>query len=119
MDQYYTYLPTDPLTFDFDDSELIDILSEVETIIDETSFDGIIWNGDINWHMARKSGFSKEMRNFVDRLGLVSLWEYFPVDYTHIHTDNVSTATLGHFIVNERLIPLVRKTPVSVSARQH
>ena len=53
-----TYLPTDPLTVQFDDSELVEVLSEVETIMDSADFDDVLWNGDLNWHMARNSGFS-------------------------------------------------------------
>ena len=52
------------------------------------------------------------MKNFVDRVGLVSLWESHPVDFTHIHTDMRSTAVLDHFLVNERLIPLVEECRV-------
>ena len=47
------------------------------------------------------------MKDFVQKLGLVSLWCHHPVDHTHVHTDNVSTAVLDHFLVNERLLPLV------------
>ena len=102
-----TYLPTDPRTINFDDGELLDVLNEVESIMDETNFDDIVWNGDLNWDMDRNTGFSILMNNFVERLGLVSLWRHHHADHTHVHTDNVSTATLDHFLVNERLLPLV------------
>ena len=49
------------------------------------------------------------MTNFVQKLGLVSLWKHHPIDFTHVHTDDVSTAILDHFLVNERLIPLVEE----------
>ena len=103
-----TYLPTDPQTVNFDDGELLDVLTEVESIMDETNFDDIIWNGDLNWDMDRNTGFSILLSNFVDRIGLVSLWRHHQADYTHVHTDNVATATLDHFLVNERLLPLVQ-----------
>ena len=62
--------------------------------------------------MARNSGFSTVMKNFLTRLGLKSLWEQYPVDYTHMHTDDVSSAVLDHFIVNERLLPCVKRCQV-------
>ena len=102
-----TYLPTDLQTVDFDESELLDVLNEVENIMDISHFNDIIWNGDLNWDVKRRTGFSTMMTNFVQKLGLVSLWK--PIDFTHVHTDDVSTAILDHFLVNERLIPLVEE----------
>ena len=58
--------------------------------------------------MARASEFSLIMRRFLDRVGLISLWEKFPIDYTHMHTDFKSTSVIDHFRVNERLVPLVK-----------
>ena len=45
--------------------------------------------------------------SFLDRIGLTSVWEHFPVSYTHIHTDHLSTSTLDHCLVNEWLISLI------------
>ena len=44
---------------------------------------------------------------FVNRIGLKSVWDKFPVDFTHVHTDFVSTSTIDHFLVNERLIDCI------------
>ena len=105
-----TYLPTDPLTVQFDDSELLAVLNEVESTMENNEFDDILWNGDLNWHMSRASGFSTTMKAFLVRLGL--RWEHYQAEFTHVHTDDVSTSTLDHFIVNERLLPLVKKCEV-------
>ena len=102
-----TYLPNDPLTIIFDDQELTNVLSEIESILDKSDFDDIIWQGDLNWEMTRLSGFSSRIKQFLERLGLVSVWEHHPVSYTHIHTDLVSTTTLDHFVVNERLLSVI------------
>ena len=107
-----TYLPTDPHTVNFDESELLDVLNEIEDIMDENDFNDVILNGDLNWEMTRNTGFSTVMASFVQRLGLVSLWQHHSIDFTHIHTDDVSTATLDHFLVNERLLPLVKECVV-------
>ena len=50
-----TYLPTDPLTIDFDESELLGLLSEIESILDKTLFNDVVWNGDLIWDMNRRS----------------------------------------------------------------
>ena len=80
-----SYLPNDPLTMMFDDRELLEVLNEVERILDTADYDDCIWQGDLK--MKRDTGFSSLMKQFLGRLGLVSVWEHHPVSYTHIHTD--------------------------------
>ena len=101
------YLPTDPQNGAFDESELLEVLTEVESIMDKTAFDDILWQGDLNWDMSRNSEFAIIMRRFMTRIGMVSLWERYPVDYTHLHTDYKSTSVIDHFMMNERLLSLV------------
>ena len=98
-----TYLPTDPQTLLFDDGELEEVLKEVENVMDTTEFDDVVWAGDLNWDMTRNTGFSEKMKTFAEKLGVMSVWDKFPVNYTHIHTDLHSTSTLDHFMVNEWL----------------
>ena len=43
----------------------------------------------------------------MNKIGLKSVWEKFPVNFTHIHTDFTSTSTIDHFLVNERLLDLI------------
>ena len=83
------------------------MLSEVEQILDNTEFDDVVWCGDLNWEMSRQTGFSVTMRRFLDRLGLISLWDHHQIDYTQVHTDDRTFTSLDHFICNERLLPLV------------
>ena len=83
-----SYLPNDPLTVDFDESELLEVLNEIERILDNSEYDDVLWCGDINWEMSRQTGFSLTVRRFLDRLGLTSLWEHHDIDYTHVHTDD-------------------------------
>ena len=83
------------------------MLIEIEDIMDRSQFDDILWNGDLNYDKSRNSGFVVTLGRFLERVGLVSVWDHYPVDYTHIHTDFVSTSTLDHFVVNERLIDLI------------
>ena len=87
-------------------------MTEIESILDNNDFDDCVWQGDLNWEMSRSSGFSSCMRQFLEKVGLVSIWEHYPVNYTHIHTDMVSTSTLDHFVVNERLLSVVEDAGV-------
>ena len=102
-----SYLPTDSQTANWDETDLQECLIEIERVIFTTNFTDILWCGDLNWDMSRQSKFSIMMTKFVDRLGLVSGWSHHPVDFTHMHTDNKSVSTLDHFLVTERLLPLV------------
>ena len=106
------YLPTDPQTVNFDDAELVEVLCEIESIIEKSGCTDVILNGDLNWDPSRNTGFSTTVRNFVENLGLTSLWSIFGVDYTHMHTDFVSTSVLDHFLVSRRLVPLVESCQV-------
>ena len=44
---------------------------------------------------------------FLDRVGLVSAWEKFPIDFTYMHTDHKSTSILDNFYVNEGLLQYI------------
>ena len=96
------YLPTEPHTVNFDDSELIEVLCEISSLIQKSGCINVILNGDLKWDPSRNTGFSNTVRHFVENLGLVSLWKKFRVDYT-LYTHFVSTSDLDHFLVSERL----------------
>ena len=88
-----------------EDEELLKVLNKLEKCLDDHSsdFDDVIWNGDLNWHINRDSHFSLILKRFISKLGLISIWDKFDCDYTHIHTDLKSISTIDHFLVNERL----------------
>ena len=98
------YFPTDPQTIQYDDSELLEVLDEIESILDNNDFDDCIIGGDLNFDNSRRSGFTTVVRDFLSRLGLYSVWEKFPVDFTHLHTDFKTSSVLDHFLVNQRLL---------------
>ena len=103
-----TYLPPDPQTVgQYDDTELREVLAEVENILASTSYDDVIWGSDLNWDMTRVTFFSRTMQSFLDRTGLVSLWSHHSVPYTHVHTDGRSKSTIDHILLSPRLVPLV------------
>ena len=59
------------------------------------------------WGMDQNTYFASRVRELVDRLGVIPLWTHHPIDYTHVHTNNKSVATLDHFLVSPRLLSLV------------
>ena len=102
-----TYLPTDPRLQQYDDGELQEVQEEVKNILSNEQFDDLVWGSDLNWDPSRNTQFARTLDAFVQELGLVSLWESYPVPYTHVHTDGCSTSVLDHFILSPRLLPLV------------
>ena len=101
------YFPTDPQTVQFDDNELIAAQNDIENILDNNVFDDCIVGGDFNFDSSRSSGFSNSMKEFLSRLGLVSVWSKFHADFTHLHVDSKSTSVIDHFFLNQGLLDLV------------
>ena len=103
-----TYLPPDPQYLgQYDDSELRDVLAEVENILASTTYDDVVWGSDLNWDISRNTSFSRTMQSFLDRTGLVALWSHHTVPYTNVHTDGRSRSTIDHILLSPRLVPLV------------
>ena len=98
------YMPTDPQLINYDETELLTILNDVEKIIENTEFDEIVFGADFNWDRSRNTGFAACMESWVTRVGLADVWESFPISYTHIHTDLKSTSTLDRFLVSPGLL---------------
>ena len=108
-----TYFPADPQTgANFDDTELQQVLAEIDLMLEKESYTDVIWCGDLNWDMSRNSAFAEIVKGFIDRKGLVPLWSLHRVDYTHIQTDNKTVSTLDHFIGIPHLVPLISKSEV-------
>ena len=98
------YMPTDPQKINYDDTDLISILSDLEKIIETTSFDEIILGADFNWDRTRTNGFVACMERWVEKVGLLYVWDSFPVSHTHVHTDMKSLSTLDRFLVSPGLL---------------
>ena len=103
-----TYFPTDPQGH-FDDTELRKVISDIEHLMDTEEFDHVLINGDINWHRARNNAFTRIIEEFVEKVGLCSIWDKFPVSHTHIHTDYKSFSTLDHFLLDPGLLGVVEE----------
>ena len=102
-----TYFPCDPQQQDFDATELIQTLSEVEAIVTSAGDCEVVWAADLNYDMSRDNMFTRTVAAALRRLGLASVWEGRPIDYTHTHTDGVSKSVIDHFVVSPRLLGLV------------
>ena len=107
------YMPCDPQLQSFDDTELLSVLSEVESIMMANNGCEVVWAADMNWDRRRDNHFTRTVSAAMARLDLTTVWEGSNIDYTHIHTDGVSTSTIDHFLVSRRLLDhLVECGPV-------
>ena len=59
------------------------------------------------WDKRRNSGFVHAISNFLDHIGLQSVWDKFPIDFTHLHTDSKSSSILDHFFCNQAFLDKV------------
>ena len=109
---FNVYFPTDTQIQYIEPGELVEVTQALENIMDKTEFDDVLIQGDLNWDNRRDSGHSIIMRDFLERIGLKSVWDNFPVSYTHIHTDMKSTSILDNFLLNERLLACVEDAGV-------
>ena len=104
-----TYMPCDPQTQSFNDTELLSTISEIESIVTAASDCEVIWAGDMNYDMSRDNHFTRNVTEALKRLGLTSVWKGQNIDYTHVHTDGVNTSTIDHFMVSHRLLSLIEE----------
>ena len=100
-------MPCDPQTQHFDDTELIETLSEVERILASNSDCEVVWSADMNYDTRRDNHFTRTVSPVLQCLGLTSVWEGRNIDYTHVHTDGVNTSIIDHFLVSPGLLDLV------------
>ena len=97
-----TYFPTDPGS-DFDENELLLMLSDVEKVIENSQFDRIILAGDINADFKRHTKFVDLIRDFLTKWNFQKSWDSYEVDFTHVteRDGKTFTSTIDHFFWNE------------------
>ena len=98
------YFPVDSRILNFDDAELLLVQNCVREILEAGGYDDSLCAGDWNYDQRRTSGYANSMHQFLESVGLVSAWDRFPVDFTHLHTDDKSSSILDNFYMNERLL---------------
>ena len=97
-----TYFPTDPRKDDFDETELLLLLSNIASVIEENVCHQVILTGDFNADFRRNSRFVAIIEEFVETIGLVNSWENHHIDFTHTterenvtHTSIIAEMSLG------------------------
>ena len=68
-------MPCDPQTQHFDDTELIETLSEVERMITSNGDCDVVVSADMNYDTRRGNHFTRTVAPVLLRLGLSSVWE--------------------------------------------
>ena len=109
-----SYFPTDPKIKDFDTDDLFSTLSAIQGILNDNSFDSVIWMGDINTDFSRNSQFTRYIQDFIDETSLQKSWDKYDVDYTHAYDidGKTFTSTLDHFLWSENLTNSIRDAGV-------
>ena len=98
------YFPTDPRLQNYDESMLLEVFTEIEKLLDSCEYDDCCLGGDLNCDIRRDKGFTRAVTRFMNKVGLVSVWEKFPIDFTHVPTDLKSFSILDNFFVNRDLL---------------
>ena len=92
------YFPTDPGT-DFDESELLLMMSSMEKVIEANQFDRVVIAGDINADFRRETKFVDLVREFITKWNFHKSWDSYEVDFTHVseRDGRTFTSTIDHF----------------------
>ena len=116
-----SYFPGDPRTDNFDDSELLTLLSDIRQAIRESNCQNVLLAGDLNSHFSRNNRFTNIVKNFVEESSLIIFWENClenaninTVDYTHINTANSIPAlsTIDHFASSRKVFQSIAEAGV-------
>ena len=99
-----SYFPIDS-RFNFDETELLETLHFIRKLLHETSYDHLLWAGDINADFLRQSGHTVMIDQFLTECSLNKSWQTFNIDFTHMTEINgVShTSTIDHFFWSKSL----------------
>ena len=117
------YFPCDPQVEDFDDSEIVTALADIELLIRQAQCSDILLAGDLNSHFARQTRFTNLVMDAFDNLRLMVVWQYpdgspghtiAQVDYTHssISQGLASFSILDHFVTNQRVFEAISEAGV-------
>ena len=109
-----TYFPCDPQVGDFNDSELLSVLADIQTLIGQSQCSDIMIAGDLNCHFLRQTTFTNLVRDRFSERGLLIVWQnpdcdpnhtIAEVDYTHcsVARGTASFSTLDHFVTTQRV----------------
>ena len=116
-----TYFPCDPRVNNFDDNEIVRLLSDINNLIRDSDSSNILVAGDLNSHFSRNTRFSNLIKDFFEeQLDFKIFFEtpsdkIHPVDYTHLFiSENItSCSTIDHFIGNQNVFGSVTEAGVT------
>ena len=109
-----TYFPCDPRVNNFEDEELLELLAEIKSTMNNQLCTYNLVLGDLNSHFSRQSRFTTIIKQFFDDLNFYIFWEntdqtvghfIHEVDFTFQQENNgqISTSTIDHFAGNDML----------------
>ena len=106
-----SYFPTDPRKNNFDESELFNILQDIDHIFNKCGpHMKYILLGDVNADFSRHTRFVQIINNYIEDKNMQSIWDNYPCDFTYSQTqtrNNITRtyqSTIDHFIISENLI---------------
>ena len=106
-----TYFPCDPRIDNFDDTELINLLSDIKVLIENSGCTNVLLTGDLNIHFERSTRFTQIVLNQLEDLQLNLLWHQpeYSVDYTYscMQNNNLHFSTIDHFALSKRMLDSV------------
>ena len=123
-----SYFPQDPRSSNFDDAEVLSLLTEIRSVIFESDCSNVLLCGDLNCHFPRQTEFTKLVNNYLDNMGLKIFWEsseenmkFEQIDYTHIHIVNQVAAysTIDHFAGSQAVINCITEAGVVHDGSNH
>ena len=108
-----SYFPTDPRS-DFDEIDLLMLLTEIQKIIDDNDFDYMVLGGDINADFRRKTKFVDIIHEFLMKTKVHKSWDSYPAEFTHVmEKDGVThRSTIDHFFWNSLFSDLIEDAGV-------
>ena len=109
-----SYFPCDSQSNNFNETELVKCLEDINNIISIYPNHKIVITGDLNCDFSRNTPFVNLIRNFIMDRNLTDVWWSFPVDFTYsfISTNRVSHSTIDHFLVSDNIQPCVNEASV-------
>ena len=93
-------------------NELLETLDSIEAIIESCNTQSILWTGDLNFDLTRDSLCCTEIKQWLERHGIVSVWSQCTVDYTHRNIDSSSPAVLDHCLATQDILSLITSATV-------
>ena len=70
-----SYFPGDPRTENFDDTELLTLLTDIRLSVRESDCHNILLAGDLNCHFLRNNRFTNTVKSFLEDSSLIIFWE--------------------------------------------